>query len=54
MATFPGYHREPGEMPRSGCGCLIIGALGGLLVAIVFFGFAFYVTNLMEAGWGKH
>jgi hypothetical protein len=51
MVGFPGWNRGAGESPQSSCGCIVIGAIISLLVAAALIGFAFYVTDQMEAGW---
>ncbi len=51
MVGIPGYQRGPGEMPRANCGCLVIGAVVGLIFAAAFLALGLYATGVAEKGW---
>ncbi|MEN6406551.1 MAG: hypothetical protein ABFC77_08780 [Thermoguttaceae bacterium] len=53
MPSVPGFDRNPGEMPQSGCGTLLIGALVGLAFAAAMLWLAIYATNLVESGFNR-
>jgi hypothetical protein len=47
MSAIPGWHRASGDV-QSGCGCLVIGAIFGLLTGAAMLALGLYATRIAQ------
>jgi len=50
MPAF-GHFRSGSDSPESGCSCLVVAFLAGLIVAVGLVALGLYATGVTEGGW---